>query len=126
MYESINERDDLSYTIDSTSVESARVIREISEEIKVELNEIELLLKTADTANRNNVIENERKVGEALVFILDNWENILNFAGGNKYNKNSILSCIREATNLNTKDIRNAMKKYKKIYSIVLENNINN
>ena len=40
---------------------------------------------------------------------------------GNKYNKNLILSYIREISGLTTKDIRVAMRRYKKIY-IALKN----
>ena len=36
-----------------------------------------------------------------------------------KYNKNLILLYIREMTNLSTKDIRNAMKRYKSIYYVL-------
>ncbi len=37
----------------------------------------------------------------------------------NKFNKNIILLSIREMTNLSTKEIRSAMKKYKKLYYVV-------
>ena len=37
-------------------------------------------------------------------------------ADNNKFNKNVILLSLREMTNLSTKEIRNSMKKYKKLY----------
>ena len=120
MYENIQERSDLAYTMDPEMFESARLIKNISTEIKEEL----VAIYDPEDLTQIPITDNERKVGDALTYILDNWENILNFSAGNKYNKNSILSCIRESTNLNTKDIRNAMKRYKKIYSIVLEETI--
>jgi hypothetical protein len=120
MYENIQERSDLAYTMDPEMFESARLIKNISTEIKEEL----VAIYDPEDLTQIPITDNERKVGEALSYILDNWENILNFSAGNKYNKNSILSCIRESTNLNTKDIRNAMKRFKKIYSIVLEETI--
>lgn len=84
-------------------------ICEISESIKLEL----------ETAKLN---ENEIKVGNSLVTVLDSWETIFEqIESGNKYNKNLILSYIREMTDLSTKDIRVSMKKFKKIY-ILLKN----
>jgi hypothetical protein len=38
----------------------------------------------------------------------------------NKFNKNVILLSLREMTNLSTKEIRSAIKKYKKLYYVVL------
>ena len=38
----------------------------------------------------------------------------------NKFNKNIILLSIREMTNLSTKEIRTAMKRFKKLYYVVL------
>ena len=64
--------------------------------------------------------ENEIKVGNALISILENWENIFQGQDAtNKYNKNLILYYMREITSLGTKDIRNAMKRYKTIYKII-------
>ena len=64
--------------------------------------------------------ENERKVGEALIDILNNWEILFSsLQGGSKFNKNVILATIRENTNLVTKEIRVAMRRYKTIYELV-------
>ena len=41
-------------------------------------------------------------------------------ADNNKFNKNVILLSLREMTNLSTKEIRNSMKKYKKLYGSIL------
>jgi hypothetical protein len=69
--------------------------------------------------------DNEKKLGTALVDILDNWETIFeNLDGGSKYNKNSILATIRENTNLTTKDIRISMRRYNKIYALIKTNKI--
>jgi len=45
-------------------------------------------------------------------------------ADNNKFNKNVILLSLREMTNLTTKEIRNSMKKYKKLYSFILGNTL--
>jgi hypothetical protein len=65
--------------------------------------------------------ENELKVGEALLELLTNWESILDVDvyGSSKFNKNRILSHIREYTLLSTKDIRISMKKYKELYKFI-------
>ena len=54
-----------------------------------------------------------------LVVVLDKWETIFEqVESGNKYNKNLILSYIRELSGLTTKDIRVVYEKvYKKIYT---------
>ena len=65
-----------------------------------------------------NLNENEIKVGKALIEILENWEKILgdDDEKSNKFNKSSILFFLRESTRLNTKEVRDGMKKYKIIY----------
>jgi hypothetical protein len=66
------------------------------------------------------ITENETKVGDALITILDRWEDVFeSIQGGNKYNKNLILSYIREITSLSTKDIRISMKRFKKVYRLL-------
>jgi len=69
---------------------------------------------------KNNLNENEIKVGIALVELLNNWEEI--FAdGSNKLNKSSVLYFLREETMMSTKEVRDNMKKYKVIYKILRE-----
>lgn len=65
--------------------------------------------------------ENETKVGTSLIRILEEWDNIFSEDVGKnkKYNKNLILLYMRNMTSLNTKDIRNAMKRYKVIYKML-------
>lgn len=67
--------------------------------------------------------DNEIKVGNSLIYILENWESLFNNENdvGKKYNKNLILLYMREMTSLTTKDIRNSMKRYKEIYKILKE-----
>ena len=84
-----------------------KIIEEMSVEIK----------KIID--NDTDLNENEKKVGIALADILDNWEEVLDGNGSNKLNKSSFLSFVRETTLLDTKEIRDSMKKYKVLYKIV-------
>ncbi len=105
----VEEKDELIYSIDEPTLDLNLLIKNITESIKKEM-ESKILN------------DNERKVGEALVSILSNWENLFdddNVPGKNKFNKNLILYYMREMTSLNTKDIRNAMKRYKTIYNVL-------
>lgn len=63
-----------------------------------------------------NLKENELKVGMALVSLLENWEELFATMGSNKFNKSAILLFLKETTLLDTKEIRNALKKYKEAY----------
>ena len=78
------------------------------------IDEIRDILDTDITLN-----DNERKVGIALSDILENWEEILIDNGSNKLNKSSFLSFVRETTLLDTKEIRDSMKKYKTLYKVI-------
>jgi nucleoside-triphosphatase THEP1 len=94
------------YTIDSDVLEMEVVIKKYLEELK-------------DFVNTEALSENETKLGYALVDLFENYETIFSGADNNKFNKNIILLSLREMTNLSTKEIRNSMKKFKKLYSIV-------
>ena len=59
---------------------------------------------------------NEQKVGDSLLYIFENWELIFQHSRNKKFNKNLILFLIRERSHLTTKEVRQSMKKYKKIY----------
>lgn len=121
IYLNIEEDQNFSYTIDDTPKQNLSIfIETISNEIKSDLDKDE-------KSNGKIMNDNERKLGFALVDILDNWEEIFkNLDGGNKYNKISMLASIRENTNLTTKDIRAAMKRYKKLYMLLKNDYIEN
>jgi hypothetical protein len=113
MAEYIEEREDLTYTIDGDNLSTDDFIKKISVGIKEELNNENLPPK-------KKLNDNERKVGFALVEILENWETAFDsMNGGSKYNKNAILETMRNYTNLSTKDIRLAMKRYKVLYELL-------
>jgi len=73
------------------------------------------------TLAEKSLSENEIKLGQALTEIFENYDTIFVGTSNNKYNKNIILLSLREMTNLNTKEIRSAIKKYKVIYLDMLE-----
>jgi len=114
-FNSIQGRDDLTYHLSDTDYALADFIKTMSDEIKDELED----------GTKKRVTENERRVGEALIDILDNWEFIFeNMEGGSKYNKNTVLATIRDYTRLTTKDIRVAMRRFKKLYYFIKEDKI--
>lgn len=100
VYLSVEKMDDYVYNIDNEKMQLDNFISEISASIKAEIE-------------HNKLSETELKVGDALTKILDNWEDIFEqVESGNKYNKNLILSYIREITDLTTKDIRHIIYFY--------------
>ena len=72
-----------------------------------------------------NLRENEIKVGKALIKVLEYWEDIMSGRGSDKFNKKEILKFLREETNLNTKIIRDNMKKYYREYNIIKNKIVN-
>jgi hypothetical protein len=85
----------------------------ISELTGSTVSNIQKILNDADTLRLN---ENERMVGMALINLMTNWEELFAQMGSDKFNKSSILLFLKETTMLNTKEIRDAMRIYKKKY----------
>lgn len=77
--------------------------------------EIQDILERGKTEKRN-LTENEVKLGNALLEILDHWEDMIDDSSSRKFNKVSILYFIKEYTLCNTTEVRNAMKIYKNTY----------
>jgi hypothetical protein len=94
---------DFSYSIDKEVFDTEILIKNF-------LVEIDVFLK------QENLSENEIKLGQALYDLFENYDSIFIGTDNNKFNKNIILLSLREMTNLNTKEIRSSMKKYKSMY----------
>jgi hypothetical protein len=109
---SLEERPDMSYRIDDDVIETDYVINEYLTELK---NYIE----------SEQLNDNEKKLGYALIDLFDNYETIFSGADNNKFNKNVILLSLREMTNLSTKEIRSSIKRFKKLY-VVIQSRIKN
>jgi hypothetical protein len=77
---------------------------------------VQFILQLKQTLESENLNSNEKKLGIALIELFENYKTIFMGTDNNKFNKNIILLSIREMTNLSTKEIRSAMKKYKKLY----------
>jgi len=103
---SLEQRPDMIYTIDNDVLDMEVVIQRYLSDLK-------------DYINNENLTENEVKLGYALVDLFENYESIFASTDNNKFNKNIILLSLREMTNLSTKEIRNSMKKFKKLYTVL-------
>lgn len=113
MYDDLEERSDLTYVIDADTFSMEDFIWKVTTKIKEELND-------ENQPAKKKLTDNEKKVGYALIDILENWETAFQaMEGGSKYNKNSVLETMRNYTNLSTKDIRLAMKRYKELYELL-------
>jgi len=98
---------ELAYNIDDYEIDYKDVIIKILIELETFMEEEELT-------------ENEKKLGYALLEVFTSYDKIFETGKGNKFNKNLILLSIREMTSLTTKEIRMSMKKYKKMYDGIL------
>jgi predicted SprT family Zn-dependent metalloprotease len=106
MSESIEQRPDMVYHIDEEQIDTTIIINEYLRELR-------------DFIDNENLSDNERKLGYALIDLFDNYESIFSGADNNKFNKNVILLSLREMTNLSTKEIRSSMKRFKKLYIFI-------
>jgi hypothetical protein len=96
------------YYIDNDDVTTEQVIVKFLDELKIILDD-------------DTMLEEERKLGDALYDIFSNYTSIFQeTTNNNKFNKNIILFELREMTNLSTKEIRVSIKKYKKIYTKII------
>jgi hypothetical protein len=94
---------DMIYHIDDYNLTTEEIIKKF-------------LIKLKDSLAEKNITEQEIKLGHALFYIFENYNDIFLDTSNNKFNKNIILFELREMTNLSTKEIRNSIKRYKKIY----------
>jgi len=63
--------------------------------------------------------ENETKLGKALIKLFDEWDFVLSTDGSNKLNKGAIYFFLKEQTGLDTKGVRDSMKKFKNEFLII-------
>jgi len=109
----IEERSDLTYIIDDDTTTMEVFIKKIIDGIKKEMDD-------TNATPKKKLNDNEKKVGEALIEILGNWEEIFGTMNyGTKFAKSSVLQSMRNYTSLSTKDLRSAMKRYKVMYDIL-------
>jgi hypothetical protein len=99
----LENRPDMVYYMEFESIDAQKVIEIFKKDLK---NYVE----------NSSMGENEEKLGFALIELFDNYGNIFIGNDNNKFNKNIVLLSLREMTNLNTKEIRSHLKKYKVLY----------
>jgi hypothetical protein len=99
----LENRPDMVYYMEFETIDAQKVIEIFKEDLK----------KYVESSPMN---ENEGKLGFALIELFDNYGNIFIGNDNNKFNKNIVLLSLREMTNLNTKEIRIYLKKYKVLY----------
>jgi DNA-directed RNA polymerase specialized sigma subunit len=104
----IEQRGEFSYTIDEHVIDYKDVM-------------IKLTITLEEFIEREDLSENEQKLGYALLEIFANFDKIFQVGDGNKFNKNLILLSLREMTSLSTKEIRISLKRYKKLYGGIME-----
>jgi len=103
----------LTYEIDFVDFEANELIEKIILSIESEVN-------SETSIGKRKITENEKKVGYALIDIFKNREYLIAMLeGGNKYHKNAMLETMRNYTNLSTKDIRTAMRRFKILYNFI-------
>ena len=100
-------RPDLTYVIDEHIIDYRDVI-------------IKLTISLEEFIEKEDLSDNEQKLGYALLEIFSNFDKIFQVGDGNKFNKNLILLSLREMTSLSTKEIRISLKRYKKMYDGIL------
>jgi hypothetical protein len=106
-------RDELLYRIDNDDLDLTIFIESLAASIRKDLE-------------ADNLSENEFKVGHSLAKILEEWRELFSQVSdgknSTKFNKNLILLYIRNMTGLNTKEIRNSMKRFKSLYKLFKNN----
>lgn len=100
---SLENRPDMVYYMEFENTDAEKIIEIFLGDLK-------------DHVFNSNMNECERKLGNALIELFDNYGDIFIGNDNNKFNKNIILFELREMTNLTTKEIRNYLKKYKFLY----------
>jgi hypothetical protein len=99
----LENRPDMIYYMEFESMDAQKIIEIFLNDLKSHLN--------SDDMN-----DCEKKLGNALIELLDNYGDIFIGNDNNKFNKNIVLFELREMTNLSTKEIRTYLKKYKFLY----------
>ena len=99
----LENRPDMVYYLEFEKIEAETIIEFFMSDLK-------LYVESKD------LHENESRLGHALVELFEDYGNIFIGNDNNKFNKNIVLLTLREMTNMNTKEIRVYLKKYKTLY----------
>jgi len=99
----LENRPDMVYYLEFEKIDAEKIIDVFLNDLKKYVNDTDLQ-------------DNESKLGYALIELFEDYGNIFIGNDNNKFNKNIVLLTLREMTNLNTKEIRSYLKKYKTLY----------
>ena len=112
----------VSYDDISSDIEESPLLSYVIDEHVIDYRDviIKLTMNLEEFVENQNLTENERKLGYALLEIFSNFDKIFQVGDGNKFNKNLILLSLREMTSLSTKEIRISLKRFKKLYDGIL------
>jgi hypothetical protein len=91
---------------------SAKIAIEIVDNMIIRLNSML-------TNEKYHLKENEAKLAKALINLFENWDFVMSTDGSNKLNRNAVLFFLREKTGLDTKGVRDNMKKFRKEYLMI-------
>lgn len=91
---------------------NAKVASEIVERMIIRLNNM-------INSDSYQLKESEKKLAVALVNLFENWDYVMSTDGSNKLNRNAVLFFLREKTGLDTKGVRDNMKKFRKEYLMI-------
>lgn len=90
---------------------------------KIAREEVELLTKRIqqmiDSPDEYCLKDSEIKLGKALINLMENWDFVLSTDKSSKLNKSVVLLFLRDQTGLDTKGIRDNLKKFKKEFLII-------
>jgi len=103
---------DMIYYLDNEDVTTEEIIEKF-------------LIKLGSIIDNDRISIEENRLGQAIQDLLENYSTRFPDSTNNKFNKNVILFELREMTNLSTKEIRNSMKKFKKIYVEIVQDILN-
>ena len=99
---------DMIYYIDNEEITTEEIIKRFKDRLR-------------NVMEDTKMTEQEQKLGQAISDLFENYHNMIPDSNNNKFAKNVMLFELREMTNLSTKEIRSSMKRYKKIYSDLIQ-----
>ena len=105
----------LKYSYD-TDKDKEEYLKTLFEEIRTTIK------KMTDNPTEHKLKENDIKVGEALISLFSEWDELFARMGTDKFNKSSIILFIQESTMLTQTEIKGSLSKYKAMYKKIKTN----
>lgn len=110
----LEENEEYSYTINDESINYENLFKNIIKRVNDVVSYKKTILEEARLKNLKK-IENDIKIGYALIFIFEEKRNLIldELGRTRKYNRHFISDLIKNYTRLTTKEIRDSLKVYK-------------